>query len=98
MKEKILIVEDDPTLQETLAYNLVHLGYQVETAADGKTAIDVAREIEPNLIVLDIMMPVLDGFEVCRILRKDSNIPIIMLTALDDEIDRFIGLERRNGG
>lgn len=91
--EKILIVEDDPTLQETLAYNLERQGYFVRTAGDGKEGIRFAREIAPDLIVLDIMLPVLDGFEVCRILRQESNVPILILTAKDEEIDRVIGLE-----
>ena len=93
MAEKILIVEDDPTLQETLAYNLKRQGYEVDTAEDGKTALDLAAKSNPDLVVLDIMLPVLDGLEVCRILRKNSNVPILMLTARDDEIDRVLGLE-----
>lgn len=93
MSEKILIVEDEPTLQETLAYNLTRQGYQVVTAGDGQTAIRSARENNPDLIVLDLMLPLLDGFEVCRILRQEMNTPIIILTARDDEIDRVIGLE-----
>jgi DNA-binding response OmpR family regulator len=93
MNEKILVVEDDPTLQETLAYNLDHHGYEVETAEDGKTAVELAAASNPDLVVLDIMLPVMDGFEVCRILRKKSNVPILMLTARDDEIDRVLGLE-----
>jgi DNA-binding response OmpR family regulator len=93
MAEKILIVEDELTLQETLAYNLKHQGYEVETAGDGQTAIDKAKQINPDLILLDIMLPGIDGFEVCRILRKDMSVPILMLTARDDEIDRVVGLE-----
>jgi DNA-binding response OmpR family regulator len=93
MAEKILVVEDEPTLQETLAYNLTRQGYDVKTAGDGQAALDTARKEQPDLIVLDIMLPVLDGFEVCRILRKEMNTPVIMLTARDDEIDRVIGLE-----
>lgn len=93
MSEKVLIVEDEPTLQETLSYNLARQGYEVETASDGQAAINKARQIQPDLIVLDIMLPVMDGFEVCRILRQDMNTPILMLTARDDEIDRVIGLE-----
>jgi DNA-binding response OmpR family regulator len=93
MSEKILIVEDEPSLQETLAYNLARHGYLTEVAGDGQTAIKVAHETKPDLIVLDIMLPLLDGFEVCRILRKEMNTPILMLTARDDEIDRVIGLE-----
>jgi DNA-binding response OmpR family regulator len=91
--EKILVVEDEEALLETLVYNLSKQGYQVETATDGKAAITAARSITPDLIVLDIMLPVLDGFEVCRILRQETNVPIVMLTARDEEIDRVIGLE-----
>ncbi len=93
MPEKILIVEDDPTLQETLAYNLNRQGYEVTTAGDGQAAIILAEQIKPSLVVLDIMLPILDGYEVCRILRKQSNVPILMLTARDDEFDRVLGLE-----
>lgn len=93
MSEKVLIVEDEPVLLETLAYNLTRQGYTVETATDGQTALDVARQSLPDLIVLDIMLPGLDGFEVCRVLRQEMNTPILMLTARDDEIDRVIGLE-----
>jgi DNA-binding response OmpR family regulator len=93
MAEKILVVEDEPTLQETLAYNLKRQGYTVELAGDGQAAINAARRAQPDLVVLDIMLPILDGFEVCRILRQDMNMPILMLTARDDEIDRVIGLE-----
>jgi len=93
MSEKILIVEDETTLQEALAYNLIRQGYQVESAGDGQVALKLARETQPDLIVLDIMLPVLHGFEVCRILRQHLNTPILILTARDDEIDRVIGLE-----
>lgn len=93
MAEKILVVEDELTLQETLAYNLKHQGYEVESAADGNTALELARQKHPDLILLDIMLPGLDGFEVCRILRQEMNTPILMLTARDDEIDRVVGLE-----
>lgn len=93
MSETILIVEDEPALQETLAYNLTRQGYQVETVGDGVSALETARRIKPDLIVLDILLPNLDGFEVCRILRHETNIPIIILTARDDEIDRVLGLE-----
>jgi DNA-binding response OmpR family regulator len=93
MGEKILVVEDEPALQETLAYNLGKQGYQVEAVGDGHTAVEAARARKPDLIVLDIMLPGLDGFEVCKLLRKESNVPILMLTARDDEIDRVVGLE-----
>ena len=76
MAEKILIVEDEITLQETLAYNLERQGYIVETVGDGQEALTFAREVKPDLIVLDVMLPNLDGFEVCRILRQEMNIPI----------------------
>jgi DNA-binding response OmpR family regulator len=90
---KILVVEDEPALQETLKYNLIRQGYEVEVVGDGQSALDSASERKPDLIVLDIMLPILDGFEVCRILRQEMNVPILMLTAKDDEIDRVIGLE-----
>lgn len=93
MDQKILVIEDEATLQETLAYNLTRQGYEVETAGDGYAAVNLAREHQPDLIVLDIMLPLLDGFEVCRILRQEMTVPILMLTARDDEIDRVIGLE-----
>ncbi|MGD9092756.1 MAG: response regulator transcription factor [Anaerolineales bacterium] len=93
MSEKILVVEDEPALQETLCYNLERQGYEVKAVGDGQAALDTARQIKPDLIVLDLMLPILDGFEVCRILRQEMNVPILMLTARDDEIDRVLGLE-----
>ena len=93
MPETILVVEDEPALQETLAYNLKKEGYTVETAGDGRTALESARRLKPDLLVLDIMLPELDGFEVARILRREMITPILMLTARDDEIDRVVGLE-----
>jgi DNA-binding response OmpR family regulator len=93
MPETILVVEDEPSLQETLVYNLEKQGYTVEAVGDGRAAIEAARRMKPDLIVLDIMLPELDGFEVCKILRKESSVPILMLTARDDEIDRVVGLE-----
>ena len=93
MPEKILVVEDELALQETLAYNLKKEGYTVETVGDGRSALDIARSLKPDLIVLDIMLPEMDGFEVARILRKEMTTAILMLTARDDEIDRVVGLE-----
>jgi DNA-binding response OmpR family regulator len=93
MPEKILVVEDEQTLQETLAYNLTRQGYEVETVGDGIKALDLARKSHPDLIILDIMLPGIDGFEVCRILRQEMTTPVLMLTARDDEIDRVVGLE-----
>jgi len=93
MSESILVVEDEKSLQDTLVYNLEKQGYQVEAIGDGRLAVDCARSRPPDLIVLDIMLPGLDGFEVCKILRKEMSVPILMLTARDDEIDRVVGLE-----
>jgi len=90
---KILIVEDEETLLEVLRYNLDKEGYNVVTAADGIQALNLARSESPDLIILDIMLPELDGFEVCRILRKDMTVPILMLTAKEAEIDKVLGLE-----
>ena len=93
MTEKILVVEDELALQETLAYNLKKEGYIVETVGNGRYALESARKLKPDLIVLDIMLPEMDGFEVARILRKEMSSAILMLTARDDEIDRVVGLE-----
>jgi DNA-binding response OmpR family regulator len=93
MGDKVLVVEDEPTLLETLEYNLARQGYQVYTAADGFTALEIARRERPDAIVLDIMLPGLDGLEVCRILRREMNVPILMLTARADEVDKVVGLE-----
>ncbi len=93
MEESILVVEDEPALQETLAYNLEKQGYKVESVGDGRAALEAARRLKPDLIVLDIMLPGLDGFEVTKILRREMSVPILMLTARDEEIDRVVGLE-----
>lgn len=93
MKSKILIVEDEKALRETLSYNLINEGYEVETSQDGINAIEKAKATTYDLIMLDIMLPGMDGFEVCRVLRTEMNTPILMLTARDDEIDRVVGLE-----
>jgi len=93
MDPRILIVEDDSTLQETLKYNLEREGYQVNVVGDGIQALESARDIKPDLIIMDIMLPGMDGVEITRILRHESSVPIIMLTAKDEEIDRVLGLE-----
>jgi DNA-binding response OmpR family regulator len=93
MSDRVLVVEDEQTLRETLEYNLVRQGYQVTTAFDGNTALELARSQRPDVIVLDLMLPGRDGLEVCRILRKEMSVPILMLTARGDEIDRVVGLE-----
>jgi DNA-binding response OmpR family regulator len=89
----ILVVEDDLTLLETLEYSLAADGYQVVTAADGQSGLQAARKDQPDLIVLDIMLPGIDGLEVCRILRQETTVPILMLTARSGEVDRVVGLE-----
>lgn len=93
MAEKILVVEDEESLNETLVYNLKRQGYDVESAMDGHEALDLARKTNPDLIILDIMLPGLDGMEITRILRKEANTPILILTAQGEEIDRVLGLE-----
>jgi two-component system OmpR family response regulator len=90
---KILIVDDDKNLLEVLKYNLLNDGYAVITAEDGAMALEMARREKPDLIILDIMLPGLDGIEVCRILRKETDVPILMLTAKTQEIDKVVGLE-----
>ncbi|HEV2662538.1 MAG TPA: response regulator transcription factor [Ktedonobacteraceae bacterium] len=96
MARKILVVDDEAILVETIAYNLEQAGYRVVTAADGGSALDAARSEIPDLIILDVMLPGMDGLEVCRQLRKESGTattPIVMLTAKSDEIDKVVGLE-----
>lgn len=90
----ILVVEDELSLQETLAYNLTRQGYTAEICGDGRAALEKARTLQPDLLILDIMLPGLDGIEICKILRRENfSAPIIMLTARDSEIDRVVGLE-----
>jgi len=93
MPDKVLVVEDDANLLEAVKYNLRKEGYDVITAVDGELALTAARREKPALLVLDIMLPMLNGFEVCRILRKETTIPILMLTAKVDETDKIVGLE-----
>ncbi|GAB4422607.1 MAG: response regulator transcription factor [Anaerolineae bacterium] len=89
----ILVVEDDATLQQTLAFNLNKEGYLTFTASDGLTGLELARNKLPDLIILDVMLPELDGLSVCRILRREMEVPIIMLTARSSEVDKIIGLD-----
>ena len=91
--KKILIADDEPTLVSTLQYNLEREGYSVVIATDGEAAVAAARESHPDLIVLDIMMPRLNGLEVCRILRREMHVPIVILSARGDERDRAAGVE-----
>ncbi len=93
---KVLVVDDEPVLVETIAYNLEQAGYEVMTAADGASALEVARRERPDLVILDIMLPEMDGLEVCRLLRRENSTattPIMMLTAKGEEIDKVVGLE-----
>jgi phosphate regulon transcriptional regulator PhoB len=96
MKPKILVVDDEPDALELIQYNLKAAGYDVVTAADGEEALKKARTTHPSLVILDVMLPEVDGLEVCKTLRREpttSAIPIIMLTAKAGEIDRVLGLE-----
>lgn len=93
MSYSVLVVEDDVTLQETLVYNLTRQGYEVSATDNGRTALKMARENKPDLILLDVMLPGIDGFEVCRILRQELSTPVLMLTARAEEVDKIVGLE-----
>ncbi len=93
MPRTILVVDDEPTLRETLAENLAAEGFGVVTAADGREGLKRFRDARPDLILLDLMLPELSGIEVCRIIRGEAAIPIIMLTAKDAEVDKVVGLE-----
>ncbi len=89
----VLVVEDEENLLAALRYNLEHDGHSVLTASDGAKGLETARAASPDLIILDVMLPGLDGLEICRILRRESDAPILMLTAKGEEIDRVVGLE-----
>jgi DNA-binding response OmpR family regulator len=93
MPDKILIVEDETALRETLSYTLTREGYDTRTAKDGQAAVAAAKEWQPDAILLDVMLPLLDGLEVCRLLRREMNTPILMVTARASEVDRVVGLE-----
>jgi len=89
----VFLVEDDESLSNAVAYNLRRAGYDVVALADGEAALRALATQQPDLIVLDIMLPTIDGFEVCRQVRRTSSVPILVLTARDDEVDRVVGLE-----
>jgi len=93
MARTILVVEDEPTLRETLAEALESDGFAVRTAADGPAAVASFREQQPDLVLLDLMLPGMSGIEVTRVLRGESAVPIVMLTARDSEVDKVVGLE-----
>jgi two-component system, OmpR family, response regulator RegX3 len=93
MARTILLVDDEPTLRETLAETLEEEGFRVVTAADGREALARFRESAPDLVLLDLMLPEISGIEVCRQIRRESAVPILMLTARDSELDKVVGLE-----
>jgi DNA-binding response OmpR family regulator len=93
MARTVLVVDDETTLRETLAEALEGEGYRVVTAADGREALEQFRSARPDMVLLDLMLPELSGVEVCRIIRAESGIPIVMLTAKDSEVDKVVGLE-----
>ena len=90
---RILLVEDDEALAETLRYNLIREGYSVTWSADGEDALKQASSKNPDLVILDLMLPKLDGFDVCRRIRSERDVPILILSARDDETDKVVGLE-----
>ncbi len=90
---KILVVDDEQSIVDVLAYNLTKAGHQAVIARDGDQALRLARAEQPDLMILDLMLPGIDGLEVCRQIRRDNELPIIILTAKDEEIDRVVGLE-----
>lgn len=93
MSPSVLIVDDEPAVTNLLVYNLRKAHYDVHTAADGREALRLAREFRPDLVLLDLMLPGMDGLDVCRELRKTGDLPIIMITALGEETDKVVGLE-----
>lgn len=90
---KILVVDDEENIAQTLKYNLVREGYEVSTTGNGREALDMARNEQPDLIILDLMLPGMNGLDVCRTLRQTSTVPILMLTAKEEEVDKILGLE-----
>jgi DNA-binding response OmpR family regulator len=92
-RKKILLVDDEAAIVQSLRYNLERSGYSVTAAGDGRSAVALAASEQPDLVILDIMLPVLDGIEACKEIRKSSSVPIIMLTAKDQEFDKVLALE-----
>ncbi|MGQ9524330.1 MAG: response regulator transcription factor [Armatimonadota bacterium] len=93
MPQKILVVEDEETIADAVAYALAQVGYETDTALDGNEGLRKAREYRPDLIILDLMLPGMSGLDLCRELRTESSVPVIMLTARHEEVDRVVGLE-----
>jgi two-component system, OmpR family, alkaline phosphatase synthesis response regulator PhoP len=92
-KETILVVDDEPNIVELARMYLLAEGYNVDAAGDGAAALEKAKALQPAVVILDLMLPVIDGWEVCRRLRAESNVPIVMLTARSDDVDKIVGLE-----
>lgn len=93
MKQKVLIVDDETSIQELIRFNLEQAGFDTEVASDGLAALEMFESYKPDLIVLDLMLPGKDGYDVCKEIRRTSNVPIIMLTAKETELERVLGLE-----
>jgi DNA-binding response OmpR family regulator len=93
MPSTVLVADDEKNIVQLVKVYLTNEGFHVETAQDGQEALEKARRFKPDIVVLDIMMPRLDGLEVCRRIRKESNVPVIMLTARGDDVDKIVGLE-----
>lgn len=93
MNKKILVVEDEKPISDIIKFNLIKEGYDIETAFDGEEALKKVYQFQPDLVLLDVMLPKLDGFQVCRRIRESFNMPIIMLTAKEEEVDKVLGFE-----
>ena len=91
--KKILIIEDEKSISDIIKFNLTKEGFVADTAFDGQEGLDKALSQNPDLVLLDIMLPIMDGFAVCRKIREKSNVPILMLTAKEEEVDKVLGLE-----
>ncbi|HSN65952.1 MAG TPA: response regulator, partial [Fusibacter sp.] len=93
MNKKILVVDDEKPISDIIKFNLIKEGYDIETAFDGEEALKKVYQFQPDLVLLDVMLPKLDGFQVCRRIRESFNMPIIMLTAKEEEVDKVLGFE-----
>ena len=91
--KKVLIIEDEKSISDIIKFNLTKEGFEVETAYDGQDGLDKALSVNPDLILLDVMLPIMDGFQVCKKVRETNSVPIIMLTAKEEEVDKVLGLE-----
>ena len=91
--KKVLIIEDEKSISDIIKFNLTKEGFEVDTAYDGQAGLDKALTVKPDLILLDVMLPILDGFQVCKKVRETSSVPILMLTAKEEEVDKVLGLE-----